>query len=146
MKKSILIYLFSIALIFILFSCGKETNQNPITSLSSTNQSINEKLRGIWQLSNTSGDADKNITYIFDGNNSCRVLKGKENSEDENSYTYEVVSKFNSDLVFIKDSKKNSTIFAINSIDNSKMRVVFYVINNMKIKGNVEIELRKINS
>ena len=147
MKKSIFLNLLAAALIFITVSCGNNTTHNPVTNQVSAELAVDSKLIGTWLQTDPSGNPDKNIIYVFKKNNTCHIYKGKENTEtNTNIFSYEVHSKFNSNLVFIKDAKNNMTIFTINSIGNSKMRVVFMIIGNMKIKDNIEVELTKLNS
>jgi hypothetical protein len=144
MKKSIFLNFLFVSLIFISISCGNDNQQNPVTHQLKNDTDVKNKLLGMWQLIDPSGDPDKNITYLFDDNKICFVYKGNEKPDiNKNNMSYEVIQKFNSNLVLIKDAKRNSTLFTINSIDDSKMRVVFMVINNKKIKDKVEVELSK---
>lgn len=147
MKKSINIYIIAAALIFISLSCGNDTTHNPIMNQAFTEPSVQTKLIGTWVQTDPSGNPDKNIEYVFENNNTCYIYKGNEKQDaNSNSFHYNVISKFNSDLVMIRDSKNNNTIFTINSINNSKMRIVFMAIGNKKIKDNVEVELTKKNA
>jgi hypothetical protein len=145
--KSIIRYFLITSLILISLSCGNETTHNPIMNQASAETSVNTSLVGTWLQTDPSGNPDKNITYIFESNNTCQIYKGNEKQDvNPGSYYYQVISKFNSNLVLIKDSKNNTTIFTINSIDNSIMRVIFMVIGNKKINDNVEVELYRVNA
>lgn len=145
MKKSIFLKFLFVSLIFLSVSCGNESEQNPVTHQIKTEHNIMDRLLGKWQLIDPTGDPEKNITYLFEDNKTCYVYRGNEKPDlNINSMSYEVIHKFNSNVVLIKDVKRNLTLFTINSIEDNRMHIEFIVINNIKIKDKVEVELSKI--
>lgn len=141
-KSSLLIFLFGVLFI----SCEK-FSYNPAFTQNNTDTTVEGRILGLWKLQNQGEDANNTLNYIFEGNKICHIFWGK-NELDMNphTFTYEIVKINGINTVVISDEKNRKTIFKINSIDESKMKVVFELIENTKQKLNRELTFVKNTS
>ena len=130
----------------IAISCGTENNQNPVINQEIQGNTFSSKIEGLWKYAEKQNDVVKTVDYYFESNNICNVFKSTSGKESERNFcTYRIFINNGITTVLITDKQKRETIFKIKSINDSKMMVVFGMIDDKIQKDNQETELIKYN-
>ena len=139
---NILLLFFSV----IIISCGNENNQNPIINQEIQGNTYSTKIEGLWRYTEKQDKVVKTVDYCFESNNICRVFKSTSGKESARYFcTYQVFINNDITTVLLIDNHKRESVFRINRLKDSKMLVVFDLIDNIKQKDDSEVELIKYN-
>jgi hypothetical protein len=129
-----------------IISCENENNQNPIINQEIQGNTFSTKIEGLWRYTEKQDKAVKTVDYYFESNNICKTFKSTSGKEIESNFcTYQVFINNDITTVLIIDKQKRETVLRINRLNDSKMLVVFDLIDNIKQKDDSEVELIKYN-
>ena len=130
---------------FLLFSCEKfseNTTVNQVTDNSDTTTA--GRIIGVWKLQEQNSDPGKTLNYIFYANKICNIYRGRNELDiSPHALTYELTQNNGINTVVITDDMNRKTVFRINSMDDSKMKIVFDMIDNTKQRVIKELTLIK---